>query len=92
MARPARRPGAVHVFHQYTVRCAHRDGLQRRLEGEGVESRVYYPTPVHRLAPFASAKADLPETDRAAAEVLSLPVGPHLTDDEVAAVATAVAS
>jgi len=88
---PARRPGAVHVFHQYTVRSADRQGLQRRLDGHGVETRVHYPTPVHRLAPFASSKADLPETDRAAAEVLSLPVGPHLSDEEVAAVAAGVA-
>ena len=84
---PACRTGAVHVYHQYTVRSAGRDALQLRLDAAGVESRVYYPTPVHRLAPFAAAKADLPETDRAAAEVLSVPVGPHLTDDDVAAIA-----
>ena len=88
--RPAVRPGAVHVYHQYTVRSADRDRLQLQLDGAGVESRVYYPTPVHRLAPYAALKADLPETDRAAAEVLSLPVGPHLSDDEVAAVAGAL--
>jgi dTDP-4-amino-4,6-dideoxygalactose transaminase len=88
---PARRVGTVHVYHQYTVRSGGRDLLQRRLDAEGVESRVHYPTPVHRLAPFAGSKADLPETDRAAAEVLSIPVGPHLTDADVAAVAAAVA-
>ena len=89
---PPRRAGATHVFHQYTVRSPERDALQRRLGARGVETRVHYPTPVHRLAPFAvAAKVDLPETDRAAAEVLSLPVGPHLSDEEVAAVAAAVA-
>ncbi len=88
---PARRPGATHVFHQYTVRSADREGLRRRLEAHGVETRVHYPTPVHRLAPFATGRADLLETDRAAAEVLSLPVGPHLSGGEVAAVAAAVA-
>ncbi len=92
VSAPARRPGAVHVFHQYTVRSDDRDGLQRRLDAAGVESRVYYPTPVHRLAPFADLKADLPETDRAAAQVLSVPVGPHLTDQDVTAVAAAVAT
>ena len=90
VARPTCRAGAVHVYHQYTVRSTGRDSLQLRLDAAGVESRVYYPTPVHRLAPFAATKADLPETDRAAAEVLSVPVGPHLTDDEVAAVAAAL--
>ena len=88
--RPAVRPGAVHVYHQYTVRSADRDRLQLRLDGAGVESRVYYPIPVHRLAPYAALKADLPETDRAAADVLSVPVGPHLNDDEVATVADAL--
>jgi len=92
VAPPKCRAGAVHVYHQYTVRSAERDRLQMALDGAGVESRVYYPTPVHRLAPFAALKADLPETDRAAAEVLSLPVGPHLADDEVAAVAAAVST
>ena len=87
---PPVRNGAVHVYHQYTVRSPERDRLQLRLDGEGIESRVYYPTPVHRLAPFAAGKADLPETDRAAAEVLSLPVGPHLDKEEVAAVAAAL--
>ncbi len=88
---PAVRAGAAHVYHQYTVRSADRDGLQRRLGDQGVESRVYYPTPVHRLAPFSSTAPELPETDRAASQVLSLPVGPHLRDEEVAAVAAAVA-
>ena len=88
---PTCRAGAVHVYHQYTVRSAERDALQLRLDRAGVESRVYYPTPVHRLPPFASARADLPETDRAAAQVLSLPIGPHLSDDDVAEAAAAVA-
>jgi len=89
---PAVRSGCTHVYHQYTVRSADRDALQLRLGQRGVESRVYYPTPVHLLAPFAAAGAELPETDRAAAEVLSLPIGPHLSDEEAAAVAAAVAA
>lgn len=89
---PEVREGAVHVYHQYTVRSPRRDALQLHLDGRGVQSRVYYPTPVHRMAPFASTEADLPETDRAAAEVLSLPVGPHLTEEEAAAVAAAASA
>jgi dTDP-4-amino-4,6-dideoxygalactose transaminase len=80
----------VHVYHQYTVRSGDRDQLRRHLRESGVESQVYYPVPVHRLPPFATSRAQLPETDLAAAQVLSLPVGPHLTDDQVAAVAAAV--
>ncbi len=75
-------PGAVHVYHQYTVRSAARDALRERLAAADVDSRVYYPTPVHRL-PAYGLTLDLPETERAASEVLSLPVGPHLSDDDL---------
>ena len=54
-----------------------------------MESGVYYPVPVHRL-PAYEVSADLPETERAAAEVLSLPVGPHLTEEDLDAVVMAV--
>ncbi|WP_288468302.1 DegT/DnrJ/EryC1/StrS aminotransferase family protein [uncultured Curtobacterium sp.] len=73
-------PGAEHVFHQYVVRVPEdRDGFARALELEyGVGSGVYYPTPAHRLPSFA-LDLDLPETERAAREVLALPVYPTLT-------------
>lgn len=85
--------GARHVYHQYTVRVAdgRRDALQRGLAERGVGSAVYYPTPIHRLTPYATGD-ELPETDRAAAEVLSLPVHPTLTDTEIERVAAAVNS
>ena len=86
--------GAVHVYHQYTVRVPQdRDGFARALAREHqVGSGVYYPVPVHRLAPFRTnaADADLPETDRAARECLSLPVHPSLTDDDLDRVIAAV--
>lgn len=70
--------GAVHVYHQYTIRVEDdRDGFAAALTRHGVGSSVYYPTPVHRLPSFGLA-VDLPETERAAAEVLSLPVHPAL--------------
>ncbi|MEV3857867.1 DegT/DnrJ/EryC1/StrS family aminotransferase [Streptomyces sp. NPDC050095] len=85
--------GARHVYHQYTVRIANgqRDHVQRQLEAAGIGSAVYYPTPIHRLAPYDTGD-QLPETDRAAAEVLSLPVHPTLTDREIERVADAVNS
>jgi perosamine synthetase len=76
--------GAHHVYHQYTIRVTSgrdRDEVQRRLQADGVGSGVYYPVPTHRLPSFALA-LDLPETERAADEVLSLPVHPALTDPE----------
>ncbi|THV43389.1 DegT/DnrJ/EryC1/StrS family aminotransferase [Glycomyces buryatensis] len=85
--------GARHVYHQYTVRIAgDRDGAQRQLKEAGVGSAVYYPVPIHRLAPYAESKADLPETDRAAAEVLSLPVHPSLTGGDLDRIVDAVRS
>lgn len=77
-------PEATHVYHQYTVRvpAAERDNIRAALRDEhGVATGVYYPIPNHRLPSlrqFAPAH-ELPESDRAAAEVLSLPVHPSLT-------------
>jgi dTDP-4-amino-4,6-dideoxygalactose transaminase len=90
---PTVAPGATHVYHQYTVRvpAVHRDALLEHLAAQGVGSAVYYPTPTHRLPPFAAA-ADLalPATEDAAASVLSLPVHPALSDADLDRVATAV--
>ncbi len=83
--------GAVHVYHQYTVRSDDRDGLLERLSDKGIGAGVYYPVPVHQLPAYA-LDLDLPETARAAREVLSLPVGPHLSDDDVSAVIAAVST
>lgn len=89
--------GTRHVYHQYTVRIAEdRDGVQERLRERGVGSAVYYPTPIHRLRPFLGPAGvpdprwDLPETERAALEVLSLPVFPSLTGGELERVVTGV--
>jgi perosamine synthetase len=86
---PVAADGAWHVYHQYTVRSADRDLLAKRLSEAGVGSGVYYPVPVHRL-PAYDLRLDLPETERATAEVLSIPVRPDLTADEVGAVIAAV--
>ena len=88
LTRPVRRPEGRHVFHQYTVRvpAGRRDGLRAHLADRGVPTMVYYPEPLHRMGPYATG-ADLPETDRACREVLSLPMHPHLTAAHVEAVA-----
>jgi dTDP-4-amino-4,6-dideoxygalactose transaminase len=87
--------GAAHVYHQYTIRVvgADRDEFARQLADRGVGSGVYYPVPVHRLAPFADdalGRADLPVTEQAARECLSLPVYPSLTEGDLERVVTAV--
>jgi dTDP-4-amino-4,6-dideoxygalactose transaminase len=83
--------GAVHVYHQYTIRVpADRDGLATALREEyQIGSGMFYPIPNHRLAPF-NVPADLPETERAAAECLSLPVHPSLTEADLERIVTAV--
>lgn len=73
---------AHHVYHQYTVRSADRDDLVQRLLDAGVGAGVYYPVPVHRLDSF-DIDLDLPETERAAREVCSIPVHPFLSDGDL---------
>jgi perosamine synthetase len=84
-------PGAVHVYHQYTIRVGEdRDGVAKALREEyGVGTGVYYPVPNHRLPSF-NQQVDLPETERAAAEVLSLPVHPSLSEPDLEVIVHAV--
>jgi dTDP-4-amino-4,6-dideoxygalactose transaminase len=73
-----------HVFHQFTVRVtgADRDAVRRRLDEAGVGTMVYYPVPIHRLPVYAEAHAEisLPIAERAAREVLSLPIWPGIPE------------
>jgi perosamine synthetase len=83
--------GAVHVYHQYTIRVgSDRDGFARALADEHqVGTGVYYPIPNHRLPSFGLLQ-DLPETERAAGEVLSLPVHPALSAADLEHIVQAV--
>ena len=84
---PVELTGCFHVYHQYTVRIPNgeRDEFASQLATRGVGSGVYYPIPNHQLPSFATAQ-DLPETQRAAEEVVSLPVYPSLTEQELSTV------
>lgn len=89
-------PGATHVYHQYTIRVPQdRDGFAAALASEhGIGTGVYYPVPNHRLPSFGLT-LDLPETERAATQVLSLPVHPSLSQadlERIVAGVNAVAS
>lgn len=80
-----------HVFYVFAVRCGYRDQLQAWLKKQGVETIVHYPIPPHRqqaLAEFASLK--LPVTEQIHREVLSLPISPLMTEQEVERVIRAV--
>ncbi|WP_122088972.1 DegT/DnrJ/EryC1/StrS family aminotransferase [Halalkalicoccus subterraneus] len=81
----------THVYHQYTVRTEDRDGLKEALERADVGSKVYYPTCIHELAAYDGYSADVPNASRACDEVLSLPVHPHVSADDIDRIVDAVA-
>ncbi len=90
---PVEAPGRRHAYHQYVVRVPDRDGVRRRLSERGVASSVFYPVPLHLQTCFrdlGGRPGDFPEAERAAGEVLAIPVFPELTDAEVERVADAV--
>lgn len=89
---PTETPGMTHVYHQYTVRLSagRRDAVQAALAEAGVGTMVYYPVPVHRLPLYQPLGHRLPEAEKAASEVLSLPMGPGLTADAQRRVAEAL--
>jgi dTDP-4-amino-4,6-dideoxygalactose transaminase len=79
------------IFHQYTVLVErNRDDVARRLAGEGIATMIYYPVPLHRLPVYAAQNLSLPHSERAAAQCLSLPIWPELTDATAARVADAL--
>ena len=91
---PARRAGASHVFHQYVVRTPRRDTMQAGLKARGIGTNIHYPVPVHLQPAYrgriATGPRGLPESERAAREVLSLPMFPQLAYTQVARVIDAV--
>jgi dTDP-4-amino-4,6-dideoxygalactose transaminase len=83
---PAVRSGSEHVFHLYVIQTAQRDALQKYLMEQGVECLIHYPVPVHLQKAYASKgwkKGAFPLTEQLAARILSLPVFPGMTDDQV---------
>ena len=91
VATPAVADGAVHVYHQYTIRVADdRDGFAAALRDEHrIGSGVYYPIPNHRLPSF-DRDLDLPRTEEAARQVLSIPVHPSLGEGDLDRIVSAV--
>lgn len=86
--------GAHHVWHQYVIRCARRDELREFLSARNIGSEIYYPVPLHlqdALKGLGYAEGEFPESERAAREVLALPMFPELREEEQQAVVAAVA-
>jgi len=93
IATPQEAGGRRHVYHQYVVRVARRDAVRKRLTESGIATSVFYPLPMHLQECFAALggrKGDFPEAERAANEVLALPMFAELTDAEIERVAAAL--
>jgi dTDP-4-amino-4,6-dideoxygalactose transaminase len=87
LALPASRPQATHVFHQYVIRLAERDALRAALQAAGIGSGIHYPVPVHQQPAYSGRLACGPSglgvTERAAPQILSLPIYPQISDEAV---------
>ena len=87
---PVEKPGAVHVYHQYTIRSSKRDEIQQCLRERDIASVVYYPVPLHlqeAIEFLGYKKGDFPVAEDAASEVLSLPMYPELEESEIREIA-----
>lgn len=86
---PEIRAGATHAFHLFVIRSSRRDALQAYLKEKEIGALIHYPVPVHIQPAYRGrlkGSECLPETERVAREILSLPIYPELSDDETAAV------
>ncbi|HKV82726.1 MAG TPA: DegT/DnrJ/EryC1/StrS family aminotransferase [Candidatus Sulfotelmatobacter sp.] len=93
--RPSEMPWARHVYHAYTLRTADRDALQAALQEKGIQTAIHYPVPVHLQPAYADlvhAPLALSQSEKAAVEVLSLPLYPDMTDDQIQRVTHALSS
>ncbi|MBS7562443.1 DegT/DnrJ/EryC1/StrS family aminotransferase [Pseudomonas sp. RC4D1] len=88
---PAVADEQAHVWHLFVVRCERRDELQKFLTEQGVQTLIHYPIPPHKQQAYAAyGSLSLPTTETIHREVLSLPISPVMSDDEIAAVVRAV--
>jgi dTDP-4-amino-4,6-dideoxygalactose transaminase len=89
---PSERTYAKHVYHLFVIRLAGRGNCQRFLQKSGIQTQIHYPIPVHKQNAYASfaSKKDLKVTQTICSEILSLPLYPFLTEEEVAYIGGAI--
>ena len=83
---PSKQKNVRHVYHQYVIRVKNRQALHEYLKQKEIPTDIHYPTPLHLMPAYSHLgykKADFPEAEKAAEEVLSLPIGPHLTSENL---------
>lgn len=86
-------PYAKHVYHIYAVRAPRRQAWQEELQAQGIQTGIHYPIPVHLMPAYADLghkAGDFPHSERAANEVLSLPIYPEMTEQQIDRVGAAV--
>ena len=94
MTLPVEPPDRRHIFNQFVIRTADRDGLKRYLDDRGIGTEIYYPVPFHLQPCFANLghrRGEFPHAERAAGESLALPIYGELTAAQQEAVVGAVA-
>lgn len=90
---PATRPGSTHVYHLYVVRSKDRDRLRTHLASRGIQTGIHYPVPLHLEPAFnwlGYGPGDMPVAEHVQAQIVSLPMHPHLTAEDIGRVAEAV--
>ena len=89
---PLEEDHAKHVYHLYVIRSKRRDTVQQKLAQKGIETGIHYPTPVHKQQAYLRLgfHESLPQTERICKEILSLPMHPWITEDEVTQVTTEI--
>jgi dTDP-4-amino-4,6-dideoxygalactose transaminase len=95
VARPEEMPWARHVYHLYTLRTDRRGSVQESLLKKGIQTGIHYAVPAHLQPAYANlgyGRGALPQSEKAADEVLSLPLYPEMTDDQIETVARAIVS
>jgi dTDP-4-amino-4,6-dideoxygalactose transaminase len=93
VVRPIEAPYARHIYHQYTIRVHKRDKVAQHLTGKKIPNAIYYPIPLHQqesLRGIGNARQSFPITEKAAAEVISLPMHTELTDAQQEYIVAAV--
>jgi dTDP-4-amino-4,6-dideoxygalactose transaminase len=92
-ATPEARPGSRHVYHVYAIRSENRAELQSELTAQGIQTGIHYPIPVHLMEAYRElgyGEGSFPEAEKAAREVLSLPMYPELSAEQIRTVTDAI--